>query len=153
MKKLAITLSAVALMLSAIPKAFGTADSNETTISSKAKTSFDRDFGGAENATWVKKDDVYFVTFDVNNKQNEAAFNEEGDLVAMSRVVSKNQLPLTVSLAISEKFRGYDIAKIATEVIYENQTHYYINVANDRQLLKLKCAVNGDITIDRQTKK
>jgi outer membrane receptor protein involved in Fe transport len=150
MKKLAITFSAAALLIAATSFA---ADSNETTISAKAKTSFEKDFVTAENATWSKKDDVYIVTFDVDKKQNEAAYNEQGQLVGTSRVISKNELPLAVSLAVADKFQNYDIAKIATEITYENQTNYYLNVANGKQLLKLKCAVDGNITVESRFKK
>ena len=150
MRKLAITLSAVFLLVSA--NSFATTN-NETKVSAKAKTSFEKDFNGAENATWVKKDDVYFVTFDVDSKHNEAAYNEQGDLIAVSKTILLNEMPVAVRAAINNQYAGYDIAKNATEVVYNNETSYYINVANDTQLLKLKCTVNGDITVDRETKR
>lgn len=150
MRKLAITLSAVALLVSATT--FG-AGKNETTISSKAKATFENEFVAAENASWTKKGDVYFVTFDVNSKQNEAAFNEQGDLIAVSRVISQSELPAAVSAAIEQQFHGYETAKIATEINYENQASYYINVASSNEILKLKCAEDGTITIDSKTKR
>ena len=96
---------------------------------------------------------MYFVTFDVDSKHNEAAYNEQGDLIAVSKTILLNEMPVAVRAAINNQYAGYDIAKNATEVVYNNETSYYINVANDTQLLKLKCTVNGDITVDRETKR
>jgi hypothetical protein len=153
MKKLAITLSAVALLVSAIPKAFGTADSNETTISSKAKASFEKEFGAVENASWAKIDNTYIVTFDVNNAEVQAAYNEEGQLTGISKVIVKTSLPMAVYMAIEKKYPGYQVAKKGSEINYNNQTNYYFNVGNDAEILKLKCSADGSIEVESREKR
>ena len=150
MKKSKTILSAAALLFSA---SIFAADSAETSVSSKASSAFQKDFSSAQNVSWQKKNDVYFVSFDVNNNSREAAYNEQGELVGASRLITSAELPLTVSLAVAKKYEGYTVAKIATEITYENETNYYINVGNESQLLRLKCSVNGDITVDSKTKK
>ena len=150
MKKSTTILSAAALLFSA---SIFAADSAETSVSSKANSAFRKDFSSAQNVSWQKKNDVYFVSFDVNNNSREAAYNEQGELVGASRLITSAELPLAVSLAVAKKYEGYIVAKIATEITYENETNYYINVGNESQLLRLKCSVNGDITVDSKTKK
>jgi hypothetical protein len=150
MKKLATSLSAAALLFSSVSFAL---DSDNTSVNSKTRTSFQKDFSNAENASWNKKNDVYFVSFDVNKAQAEAAYSEQGELLGFSRQVTATEMPLSVSLAIAKKYIGYEVAKAATEINYESQTNYYINVANANETLKLKCAVNGDISVDKKTKK
>ena len=150
MKKSTTILSAAALLFSA---SIFAADSAETSVSSKASSAFQKDFSSAKNVSWQKKNDVYFVSFDVNNNSREAAYNEQGELVGASRLITSAELPLAVSLAVAKKYEGYTVAKIATEITYENETNYYINVGNESQILRLKCSINGDITVDSKTKK
>ena len=94
-----------------------------------------------------KKRAIFIIAhFDVNNVSIEAAYNEEGELVATSRQVTATDLPLAITLAIGKKYAGYEVAKKGEEITFEKQTSYYINVGNDKEILKLKCSVNGDIS-------
>ncbi len=150
MKKLATIFAATALLFSA--SAFA-GETNETKATSKVEKSFQKDFSKASNITWEKSNNVFIAHFEVNSVSIEAAYNEDGDLVATSRQVAATDLPLAVSLAISKIYPGYDVAKKGEEITYERQTNYYINIGNDKEVLKLKCAVNGDISVDKKTKK
>lgn len=149
MKKLTTILAAGMLLVSV--SAFA-GDSNETKATSKVEKSFQKDFSKASNISWEKSHNVYIAHFEVNNVTIEAAYNEEGELVATSRGFEAADLPLVVSLAISKKYPGYDVAKKGEEITYERETNYYINVGNDKEVLKLKCSVNGDISVDKKTK-
>jgi hypothetical protein len=150
MKKLAIVFAATAMLFSA--SAFA-GYSNEAKATSKVEKSFQKDFSKAANISWEKSNNVYIAHFDVNNIRIEAAYNEDGELVATSKEFKATDLPLTVSLAISKKYPGYEVAKKGEEITYERETNYYINVGNDSEVLKLKCSVNGDISVDKKTKK
>ncbi len=115
MKKIAILMTAAVLLLSTGLFAFGNTDVNE-----KIKSSFSKNFATAKEVDWQKKDDVYFASFTFNNVKTEAAFNEEGELVATSRKIETAQLPLALSLALNEKYAGYKIASGIMETTYEN---------------------------------
>jgi opacity protein-like surface antigen len=149
MKKLVTILAAALLLVSA--SAFA-ADSNETKATSKVEKSFQKDFAGADNISWNKSGGFYYAHFEMNSSSIEAAYNEDGVLVATSREIDAKNLPLPVTIAISNKYKGYDVAKKGQEITVDGQTDYYINVGNDQQVLKLKCTVNGDILIDKKTK-
>lgn len=149
MKKLTTILAAAVLLVSV--SAFATG-SNETKATTKIEKSFQKDFSEADNISWNKSGDIYFAHFEMNNTRIEAAYNEDGVLVATSREIAAKNLPLAVTIAISNKYKGYDVAKSGEEITYEGQTNYYINVGNDQQVLKLKCTVNGDILVDKKTK-
>jgi hypothetical protein len=150
MKKLAIVFAATAMLFSA--SAFA-GETNETKATNKVEKSFQKDFSKAANISWEKSNNFYIAHFDVNNIRIEAAYNEDGELVATSKEFKVIDLPLTVSLAISKKYPGYEVAKKGEEITYERDTNYYINVGNNMEVLKLKCSVNGDITVDKKTKK
>jgi hypothetical protein len=70
-----------------------------------------------------------------------------------ARVISAEQMPLSVSLAIAEKYAGYRVEKTAIELTYEGQTRYYISVENEHQIVKLKCFSNADVEVERKIKK
>jgi hypothetical protein len=149
MKKLTTILAAGVLLFSVTANAGGR---NETKATTKVERSFKKDFSTAGNISWNKSGDFYYAHFEMNNTSIEAAYNEDGELVATSREITAANLPLAVTIAIANKYKGYEVAKTGQEITVDRQTDYYINVGNDEQVLKLKCTVNGDILIDKKTK-
>jgi hypothetical protein len=130
--------------------AFAT-ESNE--VNARVKTAFQKDFSKATAVNWEAKENFFFAEFKVNNVEFSAAYNEDGQLVATSRPVKMEQLPMAVTLSLNEKYAGYTFANNITEVTFERQTNYYLSVANDKQILRLKVSVNGDINVESKTKR
>ncbi len=122
-------------------------------VSERVKSEFEKFFTGALNVKWEVKDDFYFATFDLNAKEVNAAYNTVGQLLGVSRVLKTEELPLGISFAIADRYTGYSVAKTVTEITYEGQTSYYVNVENEKKFLKLKCTGNGEIAVDKKVKK
>jgi len=149
MKKLATVLAATAMLFSA--SAFAK-EKNDTKAITMVQQSFKKDFSQALNPSWRKIGDVYIANFFVNKVEIEAAYNDDGELLGTLKHVAAGDMPLALTMAIAKKYPGYQVAKAADEVTFERQTSYYINVGNTKEILKLKCYVNGDITVDKKTK-
>jgi len=149
MKKLKTFLVAATVLLAT--SAFASAGPEK--VSPKVKAEFEKSFTGAVNVNWQKNEDYYFASFTLNSNEVSAAYNENGELMGVSRQIAATQLPITVALAISDKYQGYDVAKTVTELNYQGQTSYFVVVENSKQTLKLKCNSSGDITVDSKTKK
>jgi hypothetical protein len=149
MKKLQTVFAATLLLFAT--SAF--AASGPEKVSPKVKAEFEKSFTRASNVSWEKSDDIYFANFELDAKEVSAAYNETGELLGVSRGIATSQLPLNVSMAITNKYSGYAVAKTATEITYEGQTSYYVAVENDKQVLKLKCTATGEISVDRKNKK
>lgn len=149
MKKLQTILAAAALLVAT--SAF--AANGPEKINAVVKKAFTQQFSAASNVSWEKTDDFYFAYFKVNNRELSAAYNENGELVGTSKILAAEELPLSVSLSIADKYCGYKVAKTATEITYDNETSYYISVENEKHTLKLKCLANGDISVSSKTKK
>lgn len=149
MKKVTTIVTAIAMLFSATLFA---AEKEDAAINASVKASFNKGFLKARKVSWKKKDDVYFASFIFNEHNAEAAFDEKGNLIALSNTVESDQMPLAITVAIANKFQDFDVAKSATEITYENQTNYYISVSDGKQLMKLKCSVNGDIIIESKKK-
>jgi hypothetical protein len=148
MKKITTILTA-ALMLFSI---FAFANEGEK-VSAEVKAAFKKDFSSASAVSWEKSKGYYFATFTINELETNAAYSETGELVATSRTIEFNQVPLSVSLALSKKYPGYTLPKMAMELNYAGITSYFVNVENDRHFLKLRCSGSGDIQVERKLKK
>ena len=112
-------------------------------VNTRVKSAFQKDFAGATNVKWESKDDFYFAEFKVGASSFSAAYNEEGERVAASRSVKFDMLPIAVLQALNTKYEGYKFSNNVTEVNFQNETNYYITIANDKKVLNLKAGANG----------
>jgi len=149
MKKFKIVLTGI-VMLFAI-SSFAT-EPDPVKISQVVKTAFENDFSKASQVIWQKSNEFYFASFTLNNVNVDAAYTESGELIGTSRRISVDQMPLSISLAIAEKYKGYKVDESVVELTFEGTTRYYVNVSNESHELKLKCYSNGDLDIERRTK-
>lgn len=148
MKKLATVLTAIVMLFASA--AFAMGDEN---VSPTVKAAFQNDFATAQKVSWEKASDFYFASFTLNNSSIDAAYNESGELVGTSRKLNVSEVPLAVSINLTKNYAGYTIANSAIELSYEGQTSYYITAENDKQVVKLKCFSNGEITVENKIKK
>jgi hypothetical protein len=148
MKKFKIVLTAIVMLLAA--SSFATEPEKVTAV---VKAAFENDFSKATQVSWEKSDDFYFASFTLNNVNVDAAYTEKGELIGTSRRITAEQMPLSISLAIAEKYEGYLVHKPVVELTFEGVTRYYVTVSNQSQALKLKCYINGDLEVERKTKK
>ena len=110
MKKFKMVLTAIVMLFAG--SAFAMEPEN---VSPKVKAAFERDFSKASKISWEKTSDFYFASFTLNDVRIDAAYNEDGELLGTARVISAEQMPLSVSLAIAEKYAGYRAEKTAIE--------------------------------------
>ena len=148
MKKVTTILAATILFFTAT--AFATAPEVASTT---VKAAFTKDFAKAENATWQKKENVYFVSFMLNEKSVTVAYNENGEIAGTSRIIKKEELPMGVALQIAKNYSGYEIGNAITEVSANGQTSYYFSADSKKQLLNLKADSDGQISVESKMKK
>lgn len=149
MKKLQTILAAAALLIAT--SSF--AAKGPEKVNAAVKKAFTQQFSTASNVSWEKTGDFYFAYFKLNEKELSAAYNENGELIGASKIIAAEELPLSVSMAIAEKYCGYTAAKTATEISFDGYTSYYIIVENEKQVVKLKCSANGEVSVAAKTKK
>ncbi len=148
MKKFKTVLTAIVMLFT-----FSTFATDRVKVSPVVIAAFQNDFSKANDVKWEKSNDFYFATFTLNNVSVDAAYNEAGELVGISRKIQKEQLPLSISLAIAEDYKNYEVDKPITELTFEGVTRYYVTVSNKSETVSLKCYSNGDLDIERRTKK
>ena len=168
MKKITIIVAALALTVSASafnPFPISTenvlvlleknraSDLNAEVTNQKVKTAFSIKFRQAEKVTWKQVKEFYFANFEMNNRQYAAAYSKEGEMIAVSRTLSKDQLPLAVITSLEERFEGYKMPAEVTELVMDGDTSYYLTVEDATRFLQIKCSAEGHITIDKKIKK
>jgi hypothetical protein len=149
MKKLQTIVAAAALLFAT--SAF--ANKGPQKVSFIVKNAFEKQFTGIKQVVWEQTEGIYFAYFKIDEKDVTVAYNEDGYMLGTSRVIANEQLPLSASLAIGSKYENYTVAKTAEEITFEGETSYYISVENEKQILKLKCLSNGDLSVRSKTKK
>lgn len=148
MKKTTNILAALMLLFSVSSFAAGKEE-----VSLKVQEAFKKDFALVTGASWEKKNDFYFASFMLNEVQTSAAYNADGELVAVSRTIEIARLPLSVSMALAKKYEDFALPPTAMELNFEGQTTYYLVLENDRKIMNLKCFSNGEIIVENKTKK
>lgn len=118
-----------------------------------SKRSFEKKFNGARGVSWKESNDLFFASFELNQRKLTAAYNADGELLGLSRNISISEVPLTVSESLKRNFGDYQILESVTEVLYDGQTSYYINAENATRSLQLKCYADGEIAITKRVKK
>lgn len=148
MKKFKTVLTAMVMLLSISSFAL-----EPVKITPVVKAAFENQFAKATLVNWEKSNDFYFASFTLNNVKVDAAYTASGELVGTSRKMSSDQMPLPVSLAITENYDGYLVDKSVIELTFEGLTRYYVTVSNEKQTIKLKCSSNGILEVESRTKK
>ena len=127
-KKLATVLAAVIMLFTTIDFA-----SEGSKITAKVKEAFENDFQKAKNVKLEKAKDYYFASFTFNDHDLNAVYNEEGELVGTSKKIATAQLPLNISLTLSQKYNDYLMQEYATELSVNGETHYLVTVSNAKK--------------------
>lgn len=106
MKKLILLVSAALIfsanMLFASPY--------ETTVNKKINSTFTESFTGATDVKWYTDDNKTFTAkFTMSNTKVTAFFREDGTLLATSRYLQSEQLPLKVACKLNKKYPATSI--------------------------------------------
>jgi hypothetical protein len=146
MKRTIITL-ALSLIL-------GTASfaNNEETINAKAEQSFKKEFAQAKDVSWQKAGEMVKATFTLNERVLFAYYSESGDLIAITRNITTDQLPISLQTSLRKSFSGYWVSDLF-EMVSGGQTNYYITVENADQKVVLKSEDFGNWSTYRKEKK
>ena len=146
MKRTIITL-ALSLIL-------GTASfaNNEETINAKAEQSFKKEFAQAKDVSWQKAGDMVKATFTLNERVLFAYYSESGDLIAITRNITTDQLPISLQTSLRKSFSGYWVSDLF-EMVSGGQTNYYITVENADQKVVLKSEDFGNWSTYRKERK
>lgn len=148
MKKLTTILAATVLLISTTAFAGDPGLGNEAVA-----TAFQKNFNGAANVSWKMENDFYFADFELDNKDVHAAFDAKGELLGVLRKIDAAQLPINIIRALNIQYEGFEVRNTVTEIVTNGETNYYVNVENSNRVINLKCSADGEIALEKSTRK
>lgn len=146
MKNLFLTSILVAALATS---AFATGESN---INYFILNNFRLDYRGATNVEWVARPNYAKATFMYNNQKTEAFYNTNGQLIASSKAIKLDELPVSAKRAFAKKYEGYTV-KEAIEFVEKDEVNYYVSAENDKEKVVIKVDENDLISTFSKTKK
>lgn len=110
---------------------------NEETINQKAVSSFKKDFASAQDVSWESNRDFTKATFKVNEQVMFAYYSPMGELMAVTRNILSNQLPINLLSALKRNYTSYWISDLF-EISSATDASYYVTLQSGEQTLVLK---------------
>lgn len=126
-------LVALTMLASVITKA----DTTSNKVSPLVLHSFEKTFTTAQEVAWTVTSDLYKAAFTFNGQYVTAFYNGDGNLVAVSRNITSNQLPIKLQTALKCSYENYWITDLF-EVSTDEGTMYYVTVENADNKVVLK---------------
>lgn len=130
MKKL-LSLTVI-LVTSQFVFASGTPASTSSVV-----TSFDRDFNKATNVQWNHSETFDRVNFFVDTQFMNAYYAPDGELIAVTRNIVSEQLPLRLLMDLKKNYSTYWISDLF-EVVNGSDDDYYVTLENADEQIILK---------------
>jgi len=125
---------------------------NEETINQKASESFKKEFAQAKDVSWQKAGEMVKATFTLNDRVLFAYYSESGDLIAITRNITTDQLPISLQTSMRKNYSGYWVSDLF-EMVSGGQTNYYITFENADHKVVLKSEDFGSWSTYRKEKK
>jgi hypothetical protein len=133
--------------------AFSFAAVAPVSVSKNVVISFNKQFSNARDIKWESHADFVKAEFTMNDIVLYAYFNQSGDLIAVTRYISPNQLPLVLLTSLKKQFSsGYWVSDLF-EIETEAGTSYYATFESADQTIILKSeGISGWITFQKEKK-
>lgn len=129
------------------------ANTYETTVSKKISTSFTDAFAGATDVKWYTDDNKTFTAkFTLNNNKVTAFYREDGSLMATSRYLTGEQLPLTVLSRLNAKYKDCSIYSVV-EYSSDDHTVYYVTMEGKEHWIIVKADEDGTLRTNKKMRK
>lgn len=144
MKKMILTLAIAVSTLSAF--------AGETNVSEKVLNAFNTEFNTAKDVQWTVGANYYLATFVYNEKYVNAYYNEDGELMGLTRNITTASLPVALQAGLKNEFSSYWVSDLV-EVTKSEGTTYYVTLENADTKLVLKAAGGYDWNQYKKVKK
>jgi len=122
------------------------ADDKDKGISERAKTSFRQEFVNAESVQWENSGLFVKARFRMYDQDLSAYFYPEGELLAVTRNILSDQLPIHLLTTVKKQYSRYWITDLF-EIYANGETSYCIalNDGNREKVLKSDAGGNWEV--------
>ncbi|HTQ65193.1 MAG TPA: hypothetical protein VMI12_10365 [Puia sp.] len=149
MKKIILIISAI--VLTGLTQAFA---GEIKDINKRAVESFSKDFAEAKNVKWEQDKQYAKATFSINDQVLFAYYgNENGELIAVTRNILSDRLPITLMTSFRKNYSDYWISGLFEIASSQGQTNYYLTLENTCETLILESNGSNGWSIYKKEKK
>jgi hypothetical protein len=134
MKKMILTLAIALSTLSVF--------ASDENVNQKVLNAFNTEFATAKEVEWTVTSNYYKATFNYNGKYVFAYYNENGELLGLTRYLSPFDLPLALQTNLKKNYAGYWVSDLF-EAAKNDGTNYYITLENAETKIVLKSYGNS----------
>ncbi|HEV2355453.1 MAG TPA: hypothetical protein VGR89_14490 [Puia sp.] len=132
MKKMILSL---ATMITMGFSAFATG--NDNGVTPEARDAFKKDFATARDIKWDQANHFLRATFSFNDQVLTAYYNANGDLQAVVRNITSDQLPISLVTSLRKDYTDFWISDLF-EVSSAGTTTYYVTLENSDKKVVLR---------------
>lgn len=111
-------------------------------VNQKVLNAFKTEFATATEVEWSVGTDYFKATFNYNGKYVFAYYDEEGEMLGMTRYLSPLDLPLTLQTNLKKNYEGFWVSDLFEAAKNEN-TNYYITLESADSKIVLKSSGNS----------
>jgi hypothetical protein len=138
MKKLLIVLFASLTTL------ISSASETPAVVAPAVLKSFQSTFGAAREVRWNESSSFYKANFTLDGQYLNAFYNAEGEMVALTRSMTLNQLPVMLQAELKNKTGNKSWITDITEFATNEGTTYYATVENADMKITLRSTDNNE---------
>jgi hypothetical protein len=102
---------------------------NETKVSESVLKSFNSFFKEASDVSWTTVNNYYKVSFKLQDQYVCAFYDEDGQMIALTRNITSRQLPITLQVALKNDYSQCWISDLF-EMTNDGGTFYYVTIEN-----------------------
>jgi hypothetical protein len=113
------------------------ANGKNDVVTQQARDAFKKDFATASDIRWQQTNSFLKATFSMNGQVLTAYYYSNGDLQAVVRNISSDQLPLNLLTSLRQDYTAFWITDLF-EISSDNQTTYYVTIENSDKKIVLK---------------
>lgn len=114
------------------------ANGNDNVVSQEARNAFKKDFATASNIRWEQTNNNFLkATFSLNGQILTAYYFANGDLRAVVRNITSDQLPINLITSLRRDYTAFWISDLF-EISSDGQTTYYVTIENSDKKIVLK---------------
>ena len=125
---------------------------NEEAVSQQVLDNFKKEFVNAKDVVWQNSKEYIKATFSMNEQVMFAFYNSNGELLAISRNISSEKLPISLLTSLRKNYNEYWITDLF-EMVSGGEGSYYITLENADVKLVLKSDEFGGWDVYTKVKK
>ena len=110
---------------------------DEETVNQQVLNNFKKEFVQAKDVMWYNSKDFVKATFTLNEQVMFAYYTPGGELLAITRNISSDKLPISLLTNLKRNYSDYWITELF-EVVSNGTGNYYITVQNADVEITLK---------------